>query len=802
MLLLVWTNYRSGLRDRVEQRIWIARASILWERIWPALWPASGIVGILVAAALFGFLGTAGAGLKVPLVLAVIGTAAYFLHKNFHDFRVPDWSDAARRLERDSLLIHRPITERSDRLAIGKGEKIAEGLWHTHMRTMLARHDRLKFVVPRASLKQRDPYGLRFAVVGLLLGGFLVAGRDWSHRLESTFSLRGQSPSVALDAWVDPPGYTGLAPIYLPRGDQTGHKLSVPSGSALTLRVHGLHVAPTLKMIPRPQNVPAFSGKDADYAAYGKLNESEQVTVSVAGQTVGSWRITAIADKSPTINFAEKPSRTERDSVKFAFRVADDYGVISARAVIRPAGEKSNQKPLIVELPLSESSAKTSRDTVYRDLTSHPYAGLDVTITLEAKDGAGNIGRSKPVRFTLPARVFTNPLARALIEQRQNLSLDGKTGSKKVASALDALTLAPEHFFDAKTGGAFIGIRAAYWALQPRRPDIGHAQDMLWQTAMGLERGGLAPAAEELRRLQQLLSQALAQGAPQAVVDALLQRYQQALNRYLQMLAQNPPKANSATPPNAKVLKPEDLQSLLNAIQQLAQTGARAQAQQLLAMLQSLLENLHMTAGPGGQGGTGSSSQNQALQGLSDLMGKQRELLDKTFREQQGNPDPKAGGPKGLSRQQGDLKQQLDQLLQGMGKNRSPGGKEPGDAAKQLDEASKQMGQAQGQLGGQALDDATQSERKALDAMREGAGKLAKQMMNQNGQEGQNAADEDPLGRAQGGNGSSLGSGVKIPDKSQMERAKNILEELRKRAEQRGRPKEELDYIDRLLKQF
>ena len=35
-----------------------------------------------------------------------------------------------------------------------------------------------------------------------------------------------------------------------------------------------------------------------------------------------------------------------------------------------------------------------------------------------------------------------------------------------------------------------------------------------------------------------------------------------------------------------------------------------------------------------------------------------------------------------------------------------------------------------------------------------------------------------------------------------MVRARNILKELRRRAEERGRPQEEFDYLDRLLKQF
>jgi hypothetical protein len=176
------------------------------------------------------------------------------------------------------------------------------------------------------------------------------------------------------------------------------------------------------------------------------------------------------------------------------------------------------------------------------------------------------------------------------------------------------------------------------------------------------------------------------------------------------------------------------------------------------------------------------------------LTGKQRQLLDKTFREQQGNPDPQAGGPKGLSQQQGNLHQQLNKLTEGLGPKL-------GAAGKQLGEAGKEMGDAQSKLGEHALDRATQAERNALEAMRKGAGQLAQKLMQENGKTSE-VGNEDPLGRENGGRGPSFGSQTKLPDKSQMARARNILKELRRRAEERGRPQEELDYIDRLLRQF
>jgi uncharacterized protein (TIGR02302 family) len=793
MSFLVSIDSRTGSHSRIERRIALARAAIWWERVWPRLWPATGIIAAFIALALFGVFAHLPAIVHALVLMAVFGAAGYFLYGNFERFHTPGWNDGARRLERDSALSHRPLTERHDQLAAGHGDALAEGLWRAHMRALLARQDRLKFAIPHASIADRDPYFLRYAALTLLAIALLVAGSESRSRLAAAFSIGGAAPTATLEAWIDPPPYTGEAPLYLPHG-AINRTIAVPAGSTLALRVHGGRSTPQIIYAPRPAHAPAFGGQGEDYSANGKITHDAKIGVSAGGQMLAQWHIRAIPDEAPSITFAKPPSRTERDAVKFAFTAGDDYGVTSARAVIRPAKRMKHARTLTVDLPLS-STGKTLSETVYRDLTADPYAGLPVAITLEAKDAAGNIGRSTPVRFTLPARIFTNPLARALVEQRQQLAL-GDTGSRAhVALALDALTLAPDVFYQNQMG-IYVAIRSAFWGLKTAHDahDVAQVQDLLWQTALALERGGLSSAAEELRRLQQMISQALAQGAPQGVIDSLLQRYQQALDRYLRMMAQNPPPANAPIPKGAKVLRPQDLQALLKAIQQLAQTGARGQAQQLLAMLQSLLENLHMTAGPGG-GGQEDKALGDAVKGLGDLMGKQRQLLDKTFREREGNPDPKEGGPKGLAQQQGQLRDQLNKLLQGLGPK-------AGSGAKDLGQAGKQMGEAQGKLGERALDDATQSERDALEAMRKGAGQLAKNMMQQNGQQQDENGSDDPLGRENGGRGPSFGDQTKVPDKSQLERARNILKELRHRAEERGRPKEELDYIDRLLRQF
>ena len=59
----------------------------------------------------------------------------------------------------------------------------------------------------------------------------------------------------------------------------------------------------------------------------------------------------------------------------------------------------------------------------------------------------------------------------------------------------------------------------------------------------------------------------------------------------------------------------------------------------------------------------------------------------------------------------------------------------------------------------------------------------------------------DPLGRTNQGNGLDTGD-VRVPEEAERKRSQAIQEELRRRGAERERPRRELDYIDRLLKQF
>jgi hypothetical protein len=131
----------------------------------------------------------------------------------------------------------------------------------------------------------------------------------------------------------------------------------------------------------------------------------------------------------------------------------------------------------------------------------------------------------------------------------------------------------------------------------------------------------------------------------------------------------------------------------------------------------------------------------------------------------------------------------------------------------QLGRAGEAMGEAQGQLGDGDADGAVDSQGRALEALRKGAQGMAQSMQQQMGngpgpgQPGRMGRaranqDTDPLGRPLRGRDYGDDTTVKVPGEIDVQRARRILEELRKRFGESFRPQLELDYIERLLKDF
>jgi uncharacterized protein (TIGR02302 family) len=395
-----------------------------------------------------------------------------------------------------------------------------------------------------------------------------------------------------------------------------------------------------------------------------------------------------------------------------------------------------------------------------------------------------------------------------------------------VLIALEALLIAPQAF--TPEAGQYLGLRsvADQLARANTKDTLRETVDSLWALAVTIEDGNATDAEKALQAAQDALKQALERGASDEEIKKLTQDLRAALNDYLRQLAQqlrnNPQQLARPLDPNTKVMSEQDLKNMIDRMERLSRSGDKDAARQLLDQMQQMLENLQMA-----QPGQGDQDAQQALNELGDLARKQQQLRDKTYNESQ-NSRTNRGSPQDGQKALGDLQKDQqalhDRLQKLLGdlkrKGMLPDGRgnqgqqadENGDtpSGNPLGDADTAMGDADGQLGQGSAGGAVDAQGRALEALRKGAQNLAQQ--NQGDGEGQQGnrfgqgqsggTDTDPLGRPLKGRDYSDDQTVKIPGEIDVQRVRRILEELRRRLGETQRSKSELDYIERLLKDY
>ena len=820
-----------------------ARWAILWERLWPGLASLATAIGFFLALSWLGvWLWLPPVGRMVGVgILAVITLAACL---PLLRLRIPSRQEALQRLDRISGLPHRPATAVADEMATTVGDPFSTALWRVHLARVAQAARDLKAGPPKPRLAKLDPYAVRGLVALLLVTTFVAAGGERLRRITAAFDFRGVVPPVnfRVDAWVTPPLYTGKQPLLLP-GLRPGEPLpaaasyAVPMGSILVVRASGKE---GLNIVTRGDL------KDAPAAAKPPVGAEERrymidgdgaATIRGYGDDV-TFSFTAVPDKPPTIALSKDPESRPQGAMLLSYKIEDDYGATEAQAIFKrkqASGDAEKARPLYTapEFPLVLPQARTRNGVgqTVKDLTEHPFAGSDMSLTLVAKDQAGNEGRSEATDMRLPQRPFFNPLAKALIEQRRMLALDAEM-KPRVLVGLNALTIAPERF--TPDSGTYLGLRSLYWNLTNARADdeLREVVSRMWAMAVLLEDGNMGDAAAQLRAAEEALRQALERNASDEEIKQLMDRLRQALNNFMQALAQemrrNPQMARPM-PPNSRMLRSQDLQNMLDKIEQMARSGNRDAARQLLQELQAMLEGLQMA-----RPGMGMDEDMQSLNDLAEMIQRQRELRDRTFREGQDARRDRQRGQRGdrqdqmgqLRSDQQGLRERLNKMLEELrkrGHGKQPGderlrdGERGGDELDPLGRAGEAMGDAEGQLGQGNADGAVDPQGRAIDALRRGAQNLAQSMQQQRGDgDGRGpgmgrpgrlgqarAGDEtDPLGRPLRGREFGDDTSVKIPGEIDVQRARRILEELRKRLGESMRPQLELDYIERLLRDF
>jgi uncharacterized protein (TIGR02302 family) len=837
-------------RLRLAEALRRAKFAIAWERSWPHLARLLTVGGLFLVASWAGlWLALPSLARAIGLSLfAVLALAALF---PLFKFRWPSREAALSRLDRGTGIRHRPATALTDTLATQ--DPVAQALWQAQRERTLASIKRIRAGLPSPRLPIHDPWALRALVVVMLVATFVAAGEERTARVAAAFDWQGVlSPAnVRVDAWVTPPVYTGKPPVILSAANKDAAApdagpLPVPAGSTLIVRSSGGSLDVVVgggltETAPAEQAPKGTNEKHFTIAGDGTAHVR-----APSGQP--QWKFSAVADRPPTIALAKDPERQARGSLQMSYRLEDDYGVTEAQArfAARPgdAAKGAAARPLFdppkFALVLPNARTRNGVGQTVKDLSEDPYAGADVTLTLVAKDEAGNEGKSEPFNMRLPERLFTKPLARALIEQRRTLALDANQNAQ-VYTALDALMIAPELF--TPEAGHYLGLYSVTRQLEAARTDDAMREVVasLWALAVTIEDGNITDVDKALRAAQEALKQALERGASDEEIKKLTENLRAALDKFLQQLAEqlrnNPQQLARPLDPNTRMLSQQDLKNMLDRMERLSRSGDKDAAKQLLEQLQQMLENLQM-AQPG-QNGDGDME--QALNELGDMIRKQQQLRDKTFKQgQDSRRDRMRGNKQGdqsmsdLQQDQQGLRDRLKKLQQELAKRGMGQGQkgqkgqqgqqgqqgqdgdqgDQGDGEDSLGDADTAMGDADGRLGEGNADGAVDSQGKALEALRKGAQNLAQQMQpgdgdgqndgpgNRAGRQQSGGRDSDPLGRPLRGREFGDDLTVKIPGEIDVQRVRRILEELRRRLGDPLRPQIELDYIERLLKDY
>ena len=518
----------------------------------------------------------------------------------------------------------------------------------------------------------------------------------------------------------------------------------------------------------------------------------------------------------------------------------------------------------LMPLPLPRVNAKQVEGKSTQDLTAHPWAGLKVRMTLAARDQAGQVGLSEPYEFILPERNFTKPLAKAVVEQRKKLVREPDS-AERVAMALDALTIGDDRAVPDKTVYLALRDAYWRLDTDQSPESIASVVTQLWEIALRVEDGNIPEAERDVKAAQDRLSEALKQNASPEEIQRLVDDLRNALGRYLQALAeQAQQKGNLPEPQKSnngdQTISDRELDKLLDNIEKLAKSGSKDMAEQMLSELKDILDRLQT-----GTFSDSAKQQRAAkmMKDLNDLVSKQQKLLDDTFKAKRdqggarqadqfnvsppGQPMEFGPGiymsPFGMPQENSEANGQSEgsdnsQGRSATGRNQARGGRQQqGQRPGQFDELSKQqgdlreqlqsmidrlhiegatspeqfkdagdaMGRAQEAMRDSNLDQATEEQGHALDQLRQGAQSLAEQMM-ENGEaqvgKGQGNSGKDPLGRPDRSNRPDLGLSVKVPDEIDIQRAREVLDELRRRLGDPSRPMIELDYLERLIRPY
>ena len=854
---------RSFSSLRLKSAILVTYLGLLIEQFFRGFWPFFSLSISLLSVALLGVqnnLSIDALWLGTLASVVIIGISFFW---GIWRFQVPRWSIVTQRL--DQSLPARPLQGLSDEPLLGRLDAESQVLWTLHQHHLLGEASKVKALKPDLNLMQRDPFGLRFSAL-LVFFLSVLCGSVWNLKtvinLQDPSTLAG-AVGPQWEGWITPPAYTALPTLYL-NDLRKKPKLSLLKGSKIEARVYSALdtyiISETVSARDTDLTTTSQLEQMFEVQRSGELKilgpEEASWVVQIAPDFPPEvfWDGTFETDfygESEFLFSARDDFGVTGGSVQIELdlnKVDRRFGLLTMPRV---------QNPILLDLPMPLSgSRKDFASKVIEDFSDSVWANLPVKILVEVQDALSQSTQTVPVFRLLPGRKFFDPLASALIEQRRDL-LWSDDNAERVANMLRAISHKREKVFRKETD--YLRLKFIIKRLQTGI-DVGLLEEQrnelekaLWDLALSIEDGDVETALERIRRAQERLTQAMKNGASDKEIAELMQELRDANDDYLRQLAREAAKnkgqiGDQQQDGESMNLSQNDLQDMMDRIQELMEQGRMAEAQQALDELQEMMENMRVAQGQGGQGSQGEQSTGD----LTETLREQQRLSDEAFQnlqrefhqsqndqgqsqrgksqqgqsqqgqsEQQQPGNEQADGENGqgegraqnqgegdLASRQGGLQQQLQDQ-----QNVLPqlDGSDGADTNQSLDDAQDAMRSAQEALEEGDIAGALDRQSEAMDSLREGIRNLSRSLAQNNQgprQEGgtestqRDIQSQDPLGRSSGAGASSDAQGSEIDQREMTKRAKELLEEIRRRAGERERSDDERNYLKKLLEKF
>lgn len=719
-------------------------------------------------------------------------------HKNPSKF---SFNLIKRKIEEVNGLEHRPLDAISD---IPLGFNIAAKIWYTYIYSVRDKISKIRtFYRPKFSTNSKFTY--YFSIIScaaLTLSLVLTPSTIWKANIIASLTPKIEisfksSAETTIELWVQPPAYV-QKPAYfiISKNHQldAGKVIDVVKGSQLKARAVGYKISPAIWLAGKRYEI--ANSKDKDNILSIDLYDSGKINIFHVVNKIGTWQVNVLPDTKPSGEIKSVVA-TSLYSTKIEYIASDDNGISQAEVLMTlPEGAKDTS--VYKFSARYDNNAQDAVQTYIEDLTAHIWAGKKVEMQLRLTDNFDQTYTSGKVEFTLPEKKFSNPNAKKVANARKLLLLepDNLSLRRKVADDLVKIAINPDIYKNNIV--TFMALDSAIKRITGKAQNIDdETLQLLWNVAIQLEDGGLTSAQQKLyQALQKMQNSITNENLSNAEKQQLVAEVQQAIMEYLKSLASEMQsqmyqgKSLPSLPSKVaeKLQNSINMSELLQQMQTMADTDSYESLAKMADNLRNSIEKMDINQFEKMQEKQVKSLEN--MQELENIIDAQQKLLSQT------NFEKDTEKVKNLKNEQERIRFRLNKTIAEFAKI-------PLIVPDTLEKADKEMGMSSANL---EMGFATSSrihQENALKALQQGSDEMAEQIaasikssmfsLSFMPQDGNYGSDFDPMGRKFNDDKAT------VPSKSDIIEVREIIEELRKRANDPQKNSQEKDYLDRLI---